>query len=154
MLAGCRLPPPGTDNRSSPEPSERKTAAKTPPGSSLACKIKAPAPSPNKIQVSRSFQLTTLDRVSEPMIKTFSAPLDLMAWEPRLIAYKNPVQAASRSNAPAFTAPILSWTIHAVAGNMYSGVDVETMIISRSPGCRLATSRARNAASMANDAVV
>ena len=37
-----------------------------PPGLSLACKTNAPAPSPNRMHVFRSFQLIKRDRVSEP----------------------------------------------------------------------------------------
>jgi len=65
--AGWRLPPAGTDSRSPPEPSERITAESTPPGRSLACSTKAPAPSPNRMQVLRSFQLTKRESVSVPI---------------------------------------------------------------------------------------
>lgn len=78
-LAGWALPPAGTDKRSPPEPSERKTDEITPPGSSLACNTKAPAPSPNRIHVSRSVQSRNLDRVSAPITKAvLIAPLRIV----------------------------------------------------------------------------
>jgi hypothetical protein len=39
--------------------------------------------------------------------------------------YKNPEQAAFKSNPKAFVAPILSQIIFAVAGNIISGVTVQ-----------------------------
>src|SRR5574340_1646231 len=53
-----------------------------------------------------------------------------------------PVHAADRSKAPALLAPSWSWMRQAVAGKMYSGLDVAHMIRSMSVGFRFALFRA------------
>src|SRR5258705_516265 len=103
-------------NELAPEPSERIKVASTPPGTGLDLSTNAPAPSPNKMQVPRSFQLTTRDSVSEPMTRTVSIAPERIALAPMPRAYIKPEQAAERSKAPAFEAPNVSCTRQAVAG--------------------------------------
>src|SRR3990172_9494463 len=118
------------------------TAERTPPGLSLACRTNAPAPSPNKIQVLRSFQFTNRDRVSVPTTSAFLIETLRIGWGAMLVAKMKPVQAASKSKAPALVAPISSWMMQAVAGKMYSGEEEVHMIRSISVGARFATCRA------------
>ncbi len=148
-----RLPPAGNESRSPPEPSERITDEISPPGSSPACSTNAPAPSPNKMQVFRSCQLTKRDSVSAPITTAFWIDPLRIACVAISSAKIKPEQAADRSNAPAWVAPILSCTRHAVAGNICSGEEVDTMIKSISVGFRLATLSAFKAASLARVAV-
>ena len=69
-------------------------------------------------------------------------------------AYTNPEHAALRSNAPiCFLIPKLCCTRHAVAGVNISGVNVATIIRSRSCAETFASSSARRAASVASVAV-
>ena len=60
------------------------------------------------------------------------------------------MQAADRSNAPALVAPSWSWIRQAVAGKIYSGLDVAQMMRSISVGLRFATCNALIDASTAN----
>src|SRR5699024_12615627 len=92
----------------------------------------APAPSPSKTQVLRSFQSIIFDNLSTP---TMSMRLQLPVSKNCLsvnMAYMNPAQAAPTSIAAALLAPSLSSMIQATDGNGVSGVTVATIIMSNS----------------------
>jgi hypothetical protein len=99
------------------------------------------------MHVLRSFQSTKRESVSAPTTSAFLMDPLRMACAAMLSAKMKPVHAASRSKAPAFVAPNWSWIRQAVAGKIYSGLEVEQMIRSRSVGRRLATSSALSDAS-------
>ena len=133
-------------------PSECITGEGSSPGSALS--TAAPAPSPNRIQVPRSFQFTILDRLSEPISRAvLHKPAAIYACAV-LYANKNPVQAAFRSKQAAWTAPSSFCTSQAAQGSSTSEVNVHTINRSISSGCTFPFSNARLAASAAMDTVV
>ncbi len=73
--------------------------------------------------------------LSAPQTTTFLyRPLSIKD-APIVREYRNPEQAADKSNPQAFLAPSLSQAIFAVAGNTWSGVTVPTIRQSISSGC-------------------
>ena len=115
--AGVFEPPAGTMRRSPFDPSACSTVDSIPTDAFDASMTVAPAPSPKSTQVVRSFQFSSRESVSAPITRAFSTePATII---PRAIASaeRKLVHAASTSKAPAFVAPSLVCTRHAVAGN-------------------------------------
>ena len=111
-VVGQREPPPGIWSRSCREPSEPISVARTEPSPSSpveAWSTAAPAPSPNRTQVLRSSQLTTVESFSAAMMSAvFIWPVP-MYWTAVFMANRKPEQAAEMSKAAAFLAPRASW---------------------------------------------
>ena len=76
----------GRLSKSRPEPSERNTAERTPPSTSLALRTTAPAPSPKRTQMLRSRQSMMRLMVSAPMTRAVSMLPLLTDWAAMFIA--------------------------------------------------------------------
>mmetsp|Transcript_86977 Transcript_86977/g.186333 ORF Transcript_86977/g.186333 Transcript_86977/m.186333 type:complete len:231 (+) Transcript_86977:473-1165(+) len=141
MLCGVsssRATPSKASLRSSrPSPSEcrakpRRPREASPPPRSVAPKTMAPAPSPKRMQVVQSPQSTHLESASAPMTRArWYVPL-CRNCEAVTRPKRNPAQAAVRSNATAFLAPILAATPQA-SPKRSSGEEVARMM--RSISC-------------------
>ena len=114
----------------------------------------APAPSPNKIHVPLSFQLTILDRHSTPINNAFFESPALICPAAIWYATINPEHAAFKSNAAAFTAPSFFWTLHAVHGKSCSEETLDTIRRSISSAVIPASSNAFSAATAAIETAV
>jgi len=108
--------------------------------SSSDCKTTAPAPSPNKMQLLRSSQSTHRVRASAP---TTTAVILLLVknWPAVTQPNRKPLQAAVKSKATAFDAPIAFATVEA-SPKRSSGEEVHMMTMSTWEGSMLAISRA------------
>src|SRR5439155_6370342 len=97
-----------------------------PEPSAHGARTTAPAPSPKRTQVERSFQLTRRDSVSAPTTSTRSYVPARTNCQPVAGAEMKAEQPAARSKGAAFEGPITSWTVGETAGKGWSGVTVGT----------------------------
>ena len=86
--------------------------------------IAAPAPSPNRIAVERSWKSVMVDSFSAPTTSTVRLWPDAISPSATVSAYTNPGQAALTSNAAALLAPSRAWRSQAVDGSSRSGLAV------------------------------
>ena len=97
-----------------------------------------------------------LDMTSAPTTSACSTAPVATIDHPTLSAYVNPEHAAPRSKPQAFSAPIFACTMHAVLGNIVSGVVVPTtmnpMSFGREPASAIAACAAGTAMSDVADA--
>src|SRR5512132_3770557 len=105
---GLREPPAGTYSCLTYDPSVRSLVLSTPEPFSEAPSTTAPAASPNRIQVPRSFQLSMRLKASEPTTSALSALPLRTNKSPTASALRNPAQAAPTSKENALRAPSLS----------------------------------------------
>mmetsp|Transcript_10613 Transcript_10613/g.23740 ORF Transcript_10613/g.23740 Transcript_10613/m.23740 type:complete len:232 (+) Transcript_10613:731-1426(+) len=99
--------------------------------SSVASSTIAPAPSPKRMQVPLSSQSRKRVRASAPITSTFLYAPEFMNCDAVTSPYRNPEQAAVRSKAAAFLAPIMLATEEA-SPKRSSGDEVATMTKSMS----------------------
>ena len=111
------------------------------PVSSLPLRTTAPAPSPKRIAVERSFQSTILERVSLPTTNTLLAAPVLMNCSAVVNANTKPEHTDCKSKA-GHEAPIAYCSMVAVAGKILSGVVVARIIRSKSDASMPAISSA------------
>jgi len=122
------------------------------PRSCLA-RMAAPAPSPQKTQVLRSFQFAVRVIISAATTRIWlQASFRRYCWA-TFRANTNPEQAAVISKATAWSAPNLAWSQFAPDGQWVSGVMVAIRIISKSLAVNPAALRACWAASRARSEV-
>mmetsp|Transcript_60393 Transcript_60393/g.95729 ORF Transcript_60393/g.95729 Transcript_60393/m.95729 type:complete len:257 (-) Transcript_60393:97-867(-) len=113
----------------------------------------APAPSPKRTQVPRSDQSTQRERPSAPITRTFLKAPERTYWAAVTKAKTKPEQAAVRSKATAFVAPIMEATCGPVPKRS-SGVEVAWSTRSTSSTLNFASSSAFVAAFADKDANV
>ena len=143
-----RDPPPSTHTRSHRLPSECKWVERIPLPSLEGSRSTAPAPSPNKMQVLRSVQSMIADITSVPINNTLRQLPERTYRSATASPYRNPEQAAAKSNAKARMAFRFLWIRQAVDGKGMSGVHVATTIRSRLVGSHPARASAACAASV------
>ena len=120
------------------------------PGWLPASSTTAPAPSPNRTQVPRSFQSMMREKTSVPTTSAQRVEPERINLSATVMAYTKPVQTACKSKAGLELAtPSLRCKIAAVLGNIMSGVDVATIIRSTSSADLPAASSAWEQASVA-----
>ena len=119
------------------------------PASSDASSTTAPAPSPNRTAVPRSFQSVIALSFSTPITNAFLTSPQRMYLSAIDRAYKKPEQAALTSMAPQSGRPSRACNRHAVLGNTRSGDVVPTINSPMSCGLTPAACIARCAATSA-----
>src|SRR3972149_2774197 len=83
--------------------------------------MKAPAPSPNRMQVDLSSQLIMRDRVSDPITRALRMAPVRIDWAAMFRAKMKPEQAAGRSKEPARPGPRAAWSRPAGARRVRGG---------------------------------
>src|SRR5207244_7719253 len=137
--AGMRDPPPSTHTRSQRLPSECKWVERIPLPSVEGSRSTAPAPSPNKMQVLRSVQSMMADMTSVPTNNTLRQLPERTYRSATARPYRNPEQAAAKSNAKPRLAFRFLWIRQDVDGNGMAGVHLATTISSMLIGSHHAT---------------
>ncbi|OPY05938.1 MAG: hypothetical protein A4E61_00129 [Syntrophorhabdus sp. PtaB.Bin184] len=147
-------PPPGMSNVSPPAPSVWMCVERTWAPFSESVTTAAPAPSPQRMQLSRSFQFTTLVMISPAATRTVLLAPDLMNLSATWRAKRKPEHAAVTSKETAFVQPSFASSQFDPAGQWVSGVMVARTIRSMSEAVTPATSIALSQATLHRSDVV